>query len=123
MPPTSYEQHKASWAVLSPIPTSELQWTMLCPAFMVPVLPSIELLSEPRKHSLVIAADKLPEWRDSWVKSIPIIGNFLNVVMDVTGRTTHLEDVADMIAEDLDKGDNSDLVGMRVGMKQHEKSV
>jgi len=122
MPPTTYEQHQASWAVLSAIPTSELQWSLLCPAFMIPVSPTIESLSEPWGHSLLIAGDKLPEWRDSWVKSIPIIGNFLNVVADIRGRTTQLEDVADMIAEDVESK-SLELVGKRVGMKQKEKSI
>jgi hypothetical protein len=50
----------------------------------------------------------------------PLVGAYLNLVMEVLEYTTDLEDVADFLAEDLESK-SADWVGRKVGMKQREK--
>jgi hypothetical protein len=87
---------------------------------MKPAVPGIELLAAPRKHRLVLKADEPPGWVDHWVRSVPLVGRYLNLLMVVPQYTTELEDVADFLAEDLESK-SMDWVGKKVGMKQREK--
>ena len=56
--------------------------------------------------------------------SIPFIGVYLAVILGaVRTYTTKLEDVADFLAEDFEKGrGGSEFVGRCVGIRQREKS-
>lgn len=116
------EHHNGTEEVLRAIPRSDLEWSLLCVAFMTPVSESIDLMQEPKHHDLAVAAGKPPEWQDSWVRYIPLIGLFLNVVMNIKPYTTKLEDVADLLAEDFEKGGESPYVGELVGMKEKNKA-
>ena len=116
-------QHECTQNVLLKVSTDELKWSLLCVAIMVPSLPKIEPFETPYKHSLVVAADVLPEWRNPWYMSIPIIGVYLAVILaGGLAYKTKLEDVADLLAEDLESG-SEQWVGRTVGMKQKEKGA
>lgn len=67
-------------------------------------------------------ADEPPGWVDSWVKNIPFVGDYLNLLVVIPQYTTELEDVADFLSEDMENG-NTEWVGRKVGMKQKEKGV
>ena len=87
---------------------------------MIPASPRIELLESPRTHNLTLAGGIPPEWKDSWVRHVPLVGEFFNLLMAVPAYTTDLEDVANLLAKDLEtKG--SPWEGIKVGMKRKEK--
>lgn len=88
---------------------------------MRPAVSGIELLAEPRKHRLILKANEPPGWIDHWVRNVPLVGVYLNLLMAVPQYTTELEDVADFLAEDL-KNKSAEWVGGKVGMKQSEKA-
>jgi hypothetical protein len=51
-----------------------------------------------------------------------LIGIFLNVLSQGTDYYTTLEDSADFMAADLEKGLQSEFVGKRVGLKEKPKT-
>ncbi|KAK5737486.1 hypothetical protein LTR17_006714 [Elasticomyces elasticus] len=108
--------HKQTEAVLKAIPTTALQWSLLCVAFMKPASTSIDVLEQPRGNGLAIATGTPPAWRDGWVKYIPFIGRYLNIIGPILSYTTKLEDVADLIAADLASSETK-LIGELVAMK------
>ncbi|KAK4951726.1 hypothetical protein LTR10_009645 [Elasticomyces elasticus] len=112
--------HKQTEAVLKAIPTTDLQWSLLCVAFMKPASINIDVLESPRGNSLSIATGTPPAWRNGWVKYIPFIGRYLNIIGPILGYTTKLEDVADLIAADLANSETR-LVGELVAMKEVEQ--
>ena len=122
MPERGTDHHRDTQKVMQAISTTDLQWSLLCVGWMRPKSGNIELLPAPRPHSLVTAARSPPEWRDSWVRSVPFIGLYLNIVPALFSYTTKLEDVADLLAEDFEKGSKSAFVGELVGMKEVAKS-
>jgi hypothetical protein len=87
---------------------------------MRPVLSEIEPLVASRRHNLILRAGEPPRWLDHWVRNIPLIGDYLNLVMVIPQHTTALEDVADFLAEDLGTK-NSEWMGKKMGMKQKDK--
>lgn len=100
------------------VPTADLRWTLLCVAIMTPRSKAIEILEQPNGHRLSVAARSPPAWRDSWVRIVPLIGVYLNLVPVIRSYTTKLEDVADLIAGSLAHDGGSAYVGELVGMKE-----
>lgn len=87
---------------------------------MRPASSTIEKLDTTRKHQLLISASAPPAWEDHWVRNIPVIGPYLNLIIAISTYTTELEDVADFLAEELESG-SLEWVGTKVGMKQRQK--
>ncbi|TVY80680.1 hypothetical protein LSUE1_G008225 [Lachnellula suecica] len=118
-------QHEATRQVIEPISLTELRWSLLCVSRMTPLDPKqgiFELLDTPRPHNLLLGANTLPSWIDSWVNSIPVIGKYINIwVVILSQYYTTLESPADFLAEDLEKG-SGEFVGKFVGMKEKPKS-
>ena len=109
-------------SVLDATPLSDLRWSLLCVAIMKPVYPTIEPLAQPRTHGLLVKAGSPPGWEDHWVRDIPLVGPYLNLIVEISNYTTKLEDVADLVAEDLES-DGPEWVGKRVGMKERRKGM
>ncbi len=122
VPTIAAVRHRSAVSVLGAVPTSDLRWSCLCVAMMTPTLPAIVPLDEPQRHKLILKADMPPAWEDHWVKSIPLVGVYLNLIWEAGRYTTELEDVADFLAEDL-KVERKEWVGRKVGMKEKEKGV
>lgn len=112
------KHHKETEQVIRAIPTTELEWTLLCVAFMTPESKEIALLQAPKQHNLILQTWNPPEWQDSWLRYVPFIGLYLNMFVNISPYTTRLENVADMIAEDFAKTESSEFVGALVGMKE-----
>ncbi|KAK4498730.1 hypothetical protein PRZ48_009240 [Zasmidium cellare] len=104
--------------------TSDVQWSLLCVAMMSPAHEKVQALAEPRKHNFLLQSGTPPAWQDHWIRYVPFIGVYLNLVPTISSYTTKLEDVADLIAEDLSK-QKSEWVGEFVGFKapKEEKSA
>jgi putative NADH-flavin reductase len=126
MPLWTTQHHKDTEAVITAIPTHDLKWTLHCVAMMYPESDEtesekkpIDILERPRGHHLVVEADQPPAYRDSWVRWVPILGVYLNIVPLVRSYGTVLEEVAGAIAEEI--GEEGDAwVGRVVGMKAVE---
>lgn len=89
---------------------------------MMPATPGVERLAATRRHSLILKANEPPRWVDSWIKNIPLVGDYLNLLLVIPQYTTELEDIADFLAEDLESG-STEWAGRKVGVKQREKGV
>ncbi|EAS37220.3 uncharacterized protein CIMG_02574 [Coccidioides immitis RS] len=120
LPNFAVEQHRETRAIINAIPLSDLRWTLVCIAIMLPLHEGIELLSEPDPHNLLTTADIPPAWPRRWVARIPWIGTSLEIIMNMAGYTTKLEHIADFIAEDLARGSEK-WVGQLVGFREREK--
>ena len=118
LPDRMTRHHRETEEALKAISTSELEWSLLCVAFMKPESEVVEDLTEPRRHQLIVRAGVPPEWQDSWFSYLPFVGSYLNVFLNIAPYQTKLENVADMIAEDFDGGSESESVGQLVGMKE-----
>lgn len=120
MPNITTVQHQGTLKALEAVPVSALRWSLLCVAMMRPASSTTERLDRPRNHQLLISASSPPAWEDHWVRNIPVIGLYLNLIIAISTYTTELEDVADFLAEDLESG-SLEWVGAKVGMKQRRK--
>lgn len=109
--------HRQTEEVMREISTADLKWSLLCVAIMRPAGTSIEPLKEPRGHGLAVGVGSPPAWHDSWLRYIPFVGVYLNLIQAIMSYTTKLEDVADLIAEDLAQPGESKYVGELVGFK------
>jgi hypothetical protein len=116
--------HEATRAVTEAIPIQDLKWSLICVAQMSPADRKqgiFQPLDAPRSHSLLLKATLPPGWELSWLASIPFIGRFLHgIYCGLVLYRTKYEDVADFLAEDLEKED-SKWIGERVGMKEKSK--
>ena len=82
---------------------------------------SDEPLATPRPHELSAAANVPPGWQKTFWTKVPLIGIFMDIVWNAMRYGTTLEDCADFIAEDLEKGGQSEVVGCRVGVVERAK--
>jgi hypothetical protein len=104
--------------VLESIPLLQLRWSLLCVAMMKSASSTIAPLVTPRAHSLIAKAETVAGWEDYWVRKLPGVGTWANLMLHVAhGYTTLLEDVADFLAEDLES-ESQQWVGNKVGIKQ-----
>lgn len=117
-----YLTHKVDLALLQSLPTGAMRWTMLCPSVMTPASQNLGLPAHGKKNGLIAKARTLPEWQDSWVKHIPLLGNFLWCGLNASRYSTTLEDNAEFIADDLDKG-TDEWVGQKVGVIEAAKAL
>lgn len=125
-PKLTMAQHDATRAVVQDIPTTELRWSVLAISAMRPANAKqglFEPLDAPRGHKLLARAGKLPDWHESWIAWIPVVGWYFDMIFAAYGRyMTVYEDVADFLAGDLesggDGGEGSAFVGKKVALKE-----
>jgi hypothetical protein len=89
----------------------------MCVGIMTSLGTDWNLENGPKKHNLAIAADVSPDWIYHWYGKIPFIGWLLDLVVGLTQCTTSYENVADVIAEDLEKA-TDEFVGHKLGYKE-----
>ena len=70
--------------------------------------------------NLVAKADAPPAWSDKY-QTVPLIGNYLNIMTQALDYFSVLEDCVDFIAADLKKGLDSEWIGKRVAVKEKSK--
>jgi len=118
-------QHAATRDVVEAVPLADLRWSLLCVAMMRPADPKqgvFELLDAPRHHDLLLKASAPPAWKNNWLINIPWIGGYFNgFITALREYQTEYEDVADFVAEDLEKG-SEEWLGLKVGMKERAKA-
>lgn len=93
---------------------------MLCPSWMVPEHPSIQLPGVTPKDALIAAAGVPPRWNDSWMRHIPFVGKAIVSGINASRYETTLEQNADLIASDLVNGE-SEWIGQAVGVIARSK--
>jgi len=70
--------------------------------------------------NLVVKADAPPAWSDKF-RRVPLIGYYLNAMVQGQNYFAVLENCVDLMAADLEKGMNSEFIGKRVGVKEKSK--
>jgi hypothetical protein len=70
--------------------------------------------------NILVTARTPPEWSAKFY-SVPIIGGYLNVFSQAGSYTTTLEDNADFIAKDLERGTASEWIYKKVGVREKKK--
>jgi len=110
-----YLEHRQNFELLESVPTSMLDWSMLCPMTMTPESADVTVPLQSTRGPLVAQAATPPLWRDHWIRHIPIIGKTLSIGMNASRYETTLEQNADFIASDLESYE-SQWIGARVGV-------
>ena len=89
---------------------------MFCPSTMTPASKDVTLYQTPRNNPIVAAADVPPNWWPvPYVNGIPFFGLLSGIAANGARYNTTLEDCADFIADDLEKGERK-FIGHRVGV-------
>ena len=116
--------HAATRDVVEAVPLSDLRWSIICVAMMFAANSKqgkFELLDAPCHHNLLLKATSPPAWENTWLTKIPVIGFYLNLwILVFFSFDTIYEDVADMLAADLESG-SKEWIGMKVGMHDKRK--
>ena len=110
-----FREHRVDFVLLEAVPTTELRWSMLCPAQMNPASSEFVVPTKATPGALTAQATTPPGLKDSWMKSVPIAGNFFHIGSQASRYTTTLEDNAEFIAYDLEMN-GDEWVGKKVGV-------
>ncbi|KAL8668973.1 MAG: hypothetical protein Q9168_006418 [Polycauliona sp. 1 TL-2023] len=110
-----FTEHGLTYECLSQKPASNLQWSILAPSQMFPANKEIRLLESPRGNPLVAHNDTPADWRPTFLSSVPYLGTYADIAMNMMRYNATLEDCADFMAADLAKG-QSEHACHRVGI-------
>ena len=88
---------------------------MLCPNWMIPEYADVQLPGRAPKDTLEAKADTPPQWNDSWMRHVPLVGKTIVSGMNASRYKTTLEQNAEFIASDLGNAD-SEWKGQAVGV-------
>ncbi|KAK9374024.1 uncharacterized protein V1513DRAFT_124639 [Lipomyces chichibuensis] len=110
-----YREHLPNLALLNSISTETIRWSILCPSVMTPRSSTVELPMQAPTGNLIVSATVPPHWKNVWVRKIPLLGPFIVLGLNAGQYTTKLEDNAELIASDLEKG-GDEWVGKKVGV-------
>lgn len=112
-----FAEHGVNYRKLLKVPKSDLVWSMLCPATMLPLGDPTYPNPKGSADNLLVSAKTPAGWtRQFW--DVPIIGGYLNMMSQAGGYVVKLEDEADLMAKDLESGVNSQWAFERVGTKE-----
>jgi hypothetical protein len=92
--------------MLMEVSTGSVAWSLMCPSEMNPAKPGVE-------EKVVFGGPKLPHW-SSTLLWFPMLGRYLNALINALAVRTTYRAVADFMADDLEFGLDSQLIGMKV---------
>jgi len=69
---------------------------------MVPKSSDLSVPTKTPQGKLVAKAATPPLWKESWIRSVPLIGKLLSIAMNASRYETTLEENAEFIATDLE---------------------
>ncbi|KAI1269180.1 hypothetical protein F5Y18DRAFT_178467 [Xylariaceae sp. FL1019] len=95
-------EHRQNLKLLESLPPNTVEWSMLCPQNMTAESSDLSLPLQSARGKLIAKAAAPPEWKDSWMKSIPLIGKHIVIGSNASRYETTLEQNADFIASDLE---------------------
>jgi hypothetical protein len=116
--------HKQNYQLIKAHPADTLAWSLFCandipPKYNTPQFPPAVDTSA---SNLIAKADAPPAWTEIY-RSVPLIGNYLNVLAQAQTYFAVLENCVDFIAADLEKGLESEWIGKRVSVKEKSKAA
>lgn len=97
-----YREHRGNLQLLKHLPVGSVEWSMLCPSTMTPESEDVTVPAKASRGALIANAKTPPNWNDSWVKHIPLVGRVVCCAMNAPRYETTLEQNADFIAGDLE---------------------
>lgn len=117
-----FPTHKPNYQLIKPYKADELAWSLYCANELIPKYdkPQYPAPADCTADNLLVQADSPPIWSQKFVK-VPLIGGYLNLMSQVQDYFATLENIVDLIASDLEKGLDSELVGKRVGVKEKSR--
>jgi putative NADH-flavin reductase len=113
-----FPEHRKNLALVQTSEEADIAWSLFCASGMTPKHKEARIPApdDCSADNVVAKADSSPEWRNT-AKGVPLIGIYLNILLQAGGYATSVEDPVDFIAADFEKGLQSELVGKRVSFK------
>lgn len=114
-----YPSHKQNYLLIKSHPADVLAWSLFCASDISPKYdtPRFPPPADVSASNLVASADAPPAWVEKY-RSIPLIGNYLNIMGQAQSYYAVLENCVDFMASDLEKGLESEWIGKRVAVKE-----
>jgi hypothetical protein len=114
--------HKRNYQLIKSHPADHLAWSLFCANYINPKYdtPQFPPSADASASNLVAQADAPPAWGEKY-RSVPLIGNYLNIMAQMQNYYAVLENCVDFIAADLEKGLESEWIGKRVAVKEKSK--
>lgn len=118
-----FPSHKQNYMLIKSHTPDVLAWSLFCASVISPKYdtPQFPPPSDASASNLVAKADSPPAWVERY-RSVPVIGNYLNIIAQSQSYFAVLENCVDFIAADLEKGLESEWIGKRVGVKEKSKT-
>ncbi len=118
-----FPEHRENLALIQTQAEENMVWSLFCASGMTPRHKEARIPApdDCSAHNVIARADFPPEWRDT-LKWVPLIGPYLNILIQAGGYATSVEDPLDFIAADFEKGVQSEFIGKRVGFKLKRKA-
>ena len=117
-----FPAHKRNYVLIKSHSADSLAWSLFCASRIAPKYdtPRFPPPTDVSASNLVAKADSPPAWTDKY-RSVPLIGNYLNVMSQAASYGAELESCADFMAADLEKGLASEWIGKRVAVMEKSK--
>jgi len=117
-----FPSHRRNYLLIRSHPAKTLAWSLFCASNIPPKhdTPQFPPSADTSASNLVAKADAPPAWVEKY-RSVPLIGNYLNIMAQAQSYYAVLENCVDFIATDLEKGLESEWIGKRVGVKEKSK--
>ena len=112
--------HRDTEVAIKQVSLDDVEWTLLCVAWMRPESSTIDLLPAPHGNNLVLQVDTLPLWEGTRIGVVPWLGGAVDLFWNMSTYTTQLEDVADLVAENMAKEEGA-YAGQIIGMIDRKK--
>ncbi|TVY39954.1 hypothetical protein LOCC1_G004435 [Lachnellula occidentalis] len=114
--------HKQNYQLIKNQPADTLAWSLFCANAMSPKhdKPRFPPSADTSASNLVAKADSPPAWVGKY-RTVPLIGNYLNVLAQAQSYAAVLDNCTDFMAADLEKGLESEWIGKRVAVKEKSK--
>lgn len=116
-----FPSHIPNYQLIKSHPSEKIAWSLFCATNMTPQYDTPQFPPPADASSnLVAKVDAPPAWHQKY-RAVPLIGNYLNIMMQMQSYFAVLENCVDFIAADLEKGLRSELIGRRVAVKEKSK--
>ena len=102
--------------MIQTISENDLAWSILCANMMTPDKEAdATARTKAASDKIIATADVPPNWNERFIW-VPLFGSLLNFFANAMGYATTLEQAAESIVRDLDKGMESEFINKRVGI-------
>jgi hypothetical protein len=118
-----FPSHKQNYLLIKSHPADILAWSLFCASDISPKYdtPQFPAPADVSASNLMAKADAPPAWVEKY-RSVPLIGNYLNIMAQAQSCYAVLENCVDFMAADLEKGFESEWIGKRLGVKEKSKA-